>query len=553
VLKAGKIRVPLAPSFPRDRLAAILDDLPASLIVTNDENLALAKELAGYGRAVINVDALDARLTADNPGLSISPDAYADIFYTSGSTGQPKGVVQNHRNLLHAIMEKTNAFHLCGQDRVSFLGVGRWAIYRALLNGAAVYPVDVNQEGLAPLAAWLRQEEITMLTAVASTFRQFVSTLTGGETFPHLRLIISGAEALNKRDVELYKKHFAEDCILVHSLSSTETGNYRYHLIDNETQITGSLVPVGYAVEGTEVLLLDDDGQPVGFDQIGEIAVKSRFFPMGYWRQPERTAAAFLLDPEDRDARIYRTGDLGRMLPDGCLFHLGRKDFQVKIRGYRVEVAEVEQALLDLDAVKETVVVGREDLPGDQRLVAYLVPSGACVPTVTELRRVLAVKLPDYMVPSAFVMLDALPLTGTGKVDRRALPPPGRTRPALEAEFVAPCTPLEETLAGIWGDLVALDAVGIHDNFFDLGGDSLLATQLLSRTRETFQVEVPLRAFFDAPTVAGLAETLVRYEPAPGRTAAVARLCQQIDAMSEEEIDGMLQARQTATVPRESA
>jgi amino acid adenylation domain-containing protein len=545
VLKAGKIQVPLAPSLPRDRLAWILEDLPASLIVTNNENFALARELAGERCRVINVDALDSRLSTENPGLSISPDAYAQIFYTSGSTGRPKGVVQNHRNLLYQIMEMTNASHTCAEDRKASLASGQWT-YGALLTGAAVYPFDVKKEGVAAVADWILQEGITTIAVVASTFRGFVSTLTGKERFPSLRLLALGSEPVYKSDVELYKKHFADDCVLAHAIGATETGIYRQYLIDKETEITDSILPVGYAVQGTEVLLLDDDGQPVGPDQIGEIAVKSRHFPIGYWRQPERTAAVFLPALDDPGVRIYRTGDLGRMLPDGCLFHLGRKDFQVKIRGYRVETAEVEQALLDLDAVKEAAVVGREDFPGDQRLVAYFVPSAARVLTVTELRRVLAAKLPDYMVPSAFVVLDALPLTGSGKVDRRALPAPGRARPDLETTFVEPRTPVEEVLAKIWGNLLALDTVGIHDGFFELGGHSLLATQLLSRTREAFQVEVPLRAFFEAPTVAGLAETLVRHEPAPGRMAAIARLRQKIEAMSAEEIAGMLEAEKKA-------
>jgi acyl-coenzyme A synthetase/AMP-(fatty) acid ligase len=226
--------------------------------------------------------------------------------------------------------------------------------------------------------------------------------------------------------------------------------NFRKFFIDQGTSIMGSIVPVGYAVEDNEVLLLDEAGHDVGFNRVGEIAVRSRYIAPGYWCRPDLTDTTFLPDPAGGDARIYRTGDLGLMLSDGCSLHLGRKDFQVKIRGHRVEVAEVETALLDRGDIKEAVVVAREDRPGDQRLVAYLVPAGHLGPTVGELRGFLRAKVPDYMIPTAFVVIDALPMTLTGKVDRRALPAPGRARPGLASPFAAPYTPTERRLARIW-------------------------------------------------------------------------------------------------------
>ena len=259
-----------------------------------------------------------------------------------------------------------------------------------------------------------------------------------------------------------------------------------------------------------EILLLDEDGQAVRPDDIGEIAIRSRYLSPGYWRRPDLTAAAFRSDPAGGPERIYRTGDLGRRLPDGCLVHLGRKDFQVKIRGFRVEVAEVEGALLSLPTVQEAVVVAREDRPGDRRLVAYLVPTARPAPTVTALRQALAASVPDYMVPAAYVMLDALPKTPGGKVDRRALPPPGRTRPALDQPLVAPRTPVEATVGAIWQEVLGLDEVGMHDNFFDLGGHSLAASQVIARVTETFHVDLPVRVLFEAPTVNGLALAVVQ-------------------------------------------
>ncbi len=245
--------------------------------------------------------------------------------------------------------------------------------------------------------------------------------------------------------------------LAINRLGSSETGTIRWYFIDKKTQINGNLVPVGYPVEDNEILLLDDAGKEVGINNIGEISVKSRYLSPGYWRRPNLTEATFQPDPAGGSERTYRTGDLGRMLLDGRLVHLGRKDFQIKIRGYRIEAAEIEMALLDIAGIKEAVVVAREDLPSDlsasprtgKRLVAYVVPNRQPVPTVGELRRLLAVTLPDYMIPSAFVTLDALPLAPNGKVDRRGLPAPGRARPELGSIFVVPHTSVEEVLAGI--------------------------------------------------------------------------------------------------------
>jgi len=513
VLKAGKFYVPLDPSHPDARTSYILEDTQAGLIVTNSRNLPLARRLARGTAHLINLDELDSSHSPEGPGLPISPDALAYIIYTSGATGQPKGVIQNHRNVLHKAMEYTNSVHVCADDRLALFyspstsGAVR-DIFSALLNGAALFPFALKEEGLSDLAGWLIREEITIYNSVATVFRHFISTLTGEERFPKLRLVHVGSETIYKRDVELYQTHFSEGCIFVANLGSTEVSPIRQYFADKETRIAGSTVPAGYAVKDTEVLILDEDGREVGPNHIGEIAVRSRYLSQGYWRSPELTRAAFLPDPEGGDKRIYRTGDLGRMLSDGCLEHLGRKDFQVKIRGHRVEVAEIELALLDHLALKEAVVLAREGRPGDAQLVAYVVSAAQPAPTVSELRSFLSERLPDYMVPSTFVLLEALPLTPSGKVDRRVLPAPERARPGLAQAFVAPRTPAEKALAGFYAEALGLGRVGAHDNFFDLGGHSLLASQVMSRVHAAFQVELSVNSLFEAPTVAELAERI---------------------------------------------
>jgi acyl-coenzyme A synthetase/AMP-(fatty) acid ligase len=494
---------------------------------------------------MVNVDRLGDSLSTENLALDISPDTLTWILYTSGSTGQPKGVVQNHRNVLHFIRNYTNWFHLCAEDRLALLftfsvNAGAHVIFSGLLNGASLYALNISQEGLTHLADWLLEHQITYYCSVPTVFRRFVETLTGEEEFSHVRLVKMMGEPVYRRDVALFQRHFAEGCIFVNRLGSTETGSIRWYFVDGKTRIDGAHVPVGYPVEDNEILLLDEAGVEVRCGQIGEICVKSRYLSPGYWRKPDITRAAFLPDPEGGDERVYRTGDLGRMLADGRLVHLGRKDFQVKIRGYRIEAAEIEMALLDHLAIREVVVLAREDRPGSQRLVAYLVPEKAQVPTVTELRRFLAETLPDYMIPSVFVTLDALPLAPNGKVNRRLLPAPDQSRPVLETRYVPPRTSVEEALVDIWAKVLDLDQMGVHDNFFELGGHSLLATQVASRVLNTFQVDLSLQALLESPTVADMALVVTQSQVGQVRREDVDQMLTELEALSDEEAQCLL-------------
>jgi amino acid adenylation domain-containing protein len=430
-LKAGKMYVPLDPSYPLSRTTYILKDSPAALIVTNNKNLSLAKRLVQDAIPLINIDQVSTSLSAKNLDLSPSADTLAYVLYTSGSTGQPKGVVQKHRNVLHDVMQYTNTLRLCPDDRMTLFysysvnGSVR-GIFGPLLNGAALYPFDIKHEGLANLADFLIREDITIYHSVPSVFRSFVAGLTGKERFPRFRLIRFGGERVLTRDVELYKRHFSDNCILYTGMGSTETGHIRQYFLDKQSQVTVGVVPTGYPVEDKNILLLDEAGAQVGSNEIGEIAVCSRYLSPGYWQNSNLIQAKFLRDTRSEGQRIYLTGDLGRMHPDGCLEHLGRKDFQVKVRGYRIEVEEIEVALLAYPGIHEAVVASRGDRHGDSCLVAYLVPRKHPGPFIGKLRSFLKGRLPDPMIPTAFVMLTAMPLTPNGKVDLQALPRPQR-------------------------------------------------------------------------------------------------------------------------------
>jgi amino acid adenylation domain-containing protein len=538
-LKAGKICVPLDPALPPAQLSLMFQDLQARFLVTDQAGLALANSLAGHNRC-LNIDELGNYSNEKCSSLPLSPDTLAIIFYTSGSTGQPKGVTENHRNLLYHTMKDTNHFHICADDRLTFVASSGRDVLRALLNGAVVHPIDIRQEGFAGLGRRLMEEKITIFNCVASAFRNFVGTLTSHERFPCLRLIKVTGETLHKSDFELYQKHFSDNCIFVNRYGPNEAGHSSQYLMDKATVISSHIVPVGYTDKGKVIQLVDESGNPVSFGQPGEIVVTSRHLSPGYWRQPERTHAVFRVNSLNDQVRVYYTGDMGTMSSDGCLTYLGRKDFQVKIRGNKVEMAAIETALLNLETVREAAVIAVEDDAGDKRLVAYVVARNVPGPTANQLRTALAASLAEYMVPSTFVFLDKLPVIGIGKIDRRALPAADKRRPKLDTPFVASRTPVEQQLTSIWAEVLGLDQIGIHDNFFDLGGHSLAAMRVVSQVIKQFQLEIPLQSLFHSPTVAEMAAVITEHQGKQLGEKELERMLSEIEMMSDEEANKRL-------------
>jgi amino acid adenylation domain-containing protein len=512
VLKAAKGFIPLDPSLPPTRLRYMLDDSGATRIVTDNYCLRLAQDLLDHFRTVINLDELDVVSATGNLRVPICPDHMSCILYTSGTTGKPKGVVHTHRNELHNVMHHTNSLFLSADDRLTLLGSystgqGMQDLYSALLNGGTLYPWSFKTAGLTGLADWLIQERITVYHSAATVYRHVIKQFGDGCRFSDLRIIRLGSEPVSWKDFELYKKYFADHCVFVNALSSSETKTIRQCVLTKDTDVTG-MIPVGHAVPDMDVLVLDAAGNELGFNQSGEIAVRSRYLSTGYWRNPELTQAVFQLDPSDIDRRIFRTGEWGQMSADGCLAHFGRRDDRVKIRGYRIEIHEVELALLQHSAVDQALILCRDGYRGDKYLVAYIVLARFSAPTVSDLRLFLQQRIPDYMIPSVFVFLESLPLTPNGKVDRGALPEPSKARPALGAEFVAPRDPTEEVLTKLWGEILGIDDIGVLDNHFDLGGNSLTAMQVCAHVEKQFQVILSLRQFFESPTIASLSRAI---------------------------------------------
>ena len=507
VLKAGKFFVLLDPSFPKDRLALILGDCQAKFLMADEQNLSVARQTADNACRLMEFESIDNRSSGENLELEILPTDLAFIVYTSGSTGRPKGVAWNHLNKLQSLMRCAN--RVCAQDRVAALSSGTsnaiFNIFLTLLSGAELLPFDVKENGATRLASWLLEERISVCQIASPLFRNLCAALTGEERFPALHLLRLRSEAVYKTDVDLYKKYFPRNCVLANGLSSSETGALMKYTIDHDTEIIGNEVPLGYPLQGIEILLLDDDGKQVGYNEVGEIVVRSCYLSEGYWQRPDLTQSKFKPDPDGGEKRLYLTGDLGLMRLDGCILYKGRKDFRVKVRGYGVDTTEVEKLLLNYPAVREAVVVPKQNRSGESFLVAYFTVRDHSVPTISELRSFLLEKLADYMIPSVFVKLDAIPLTFNGKLDRSALPAPDTSRPQLDAAYAAPRNSIEEKLVALWEEILDVRPVGIHDNFFDLGGHSLAGAGLISHLNRMLGVDLAVRVLFEAPTVAQMA------------------------------------------------
>jgi amino acid adenylation domain-containing protein len=529
VLRTGCAYVPLDPAHPVDRLAAIAADAQVEALIASRRNARTAQTLATGRMPVVVSDPLDGNTSSRAVAFpSVSPDAVAYILYTSGSTGRPKGVVQNHRNLLHHARAYTNGLHIGREDRLSLLAsysfdAAVMDIYGALLNGAALCLFDVRHEGPLALPRWLESEGVTLYHSTPTVYRQAFESM-GAPVSRFLRAVVLGGEEVRPRDLETFKRCCPPGCLFVNGLGPTESTLALQYFVDRHTVVRRPTVPVGYPVEQTEVLLLNESDEEVDVYGLGRIVIRSPHVALGYWRRPELTRAAFRPSPLDDRQRLYETGDQGRLLPDGTIEFAGRRDRQIKIRGQRVEIGEVEARLLEHPAVTGAVVTDAPHPTADVALVAYVVFHGGKTASTGELRTFLRERLPEHMVPAAVVPLSAFPLTVTGKVDRRGLPLPDFSLPR-PAVLVAPRNDLEATLASLFASVLGLSRIGVADDFFELGGHSLLATQLLARMRSTLHVEVPLRAIFEQPTVAGLARLV------GGLTAAKADAAAAIAAL----------------------
>ncbi|HEX5724049.1 MAG TPA: amino acid adenylation domain-containing protein, partial [Longimicrobiaceae bacterium] len=517
IWKAGAVYLPLDPRWPAERIRGILRQSGAQLLVADAGHEAPAVEAAG---TLAHVRGLAALLAAgpgdgDRP-VERAPNQLAYVIFTSGSTGLPKGAMVRHRGMVNHLFAKVKDLELASADVVAqnspqSFDISVWQFLAALTVGGRTHVFsDAVAYDPAELLRQVDEEGITVFEAVPTVLRAMLDHAREPEgrgiSLSRLRWLIPTGEVfppqLSREWFERYP-HLAQ----VNAYGPTECSDDVTHHVMRAPPAPGvASLPIGRPVANTRIYILDGRGEPVPVGITGEIHVGGHGVGLGYLNDPEKTRAAFVPDPfvDVPGARMYRTGDLGRWRPDGVIEFLGRLDEQVKIRGFRIEPGEVEAAVAAYPGVREARVMMREDQPGDKRLVAYVVGSVE----VDGLRAHLRQGLPEYMVPSAFVFLDALPLTPNGKLDRKALPVPELA--SAEDRYVAPRTPTEEVLAGIWAELLRLERVGAEESFFDLGGHSLLGTRVVSRVRAVFGVELPLRAVFERPVLSELAAEIER-------------------------------------------
>jgi amino acid adenylation domain-containing protein len=508
VLKTGAAYVPIDPDYPAERQAFMLADAQVPVLVSEERLVARFPDGDAEIVCLDRDSPTISRCSAEPPPVATTPDQLAYVIYTSGSTGKPKGVEIRHRSVVNLVTHMRSQPG-CGAEDVVVnvttpafdLSVPDW--YLPLVCGArlVIVPSTVTLDG-AQLADWLLRTGATFAQATPTTWRLLVES--GWQGSEQLK-IVCGGEALPRTLAHDLLDRGAE---LWHMYGPTETTVWSSIL--RLTRGEG-LLPLGGPITNTSFYVLDERLAPVPTGVPGQLHIGGDGVARGYRNRPELTAEKFIPNPFDVDAdRLYATGDLVRYRNDGALEFLGRIDHQVKLRGFRIELGEVESVLAEHPAVASAVAVVREDSPGDRRLVAYVVGEGGEAPPFAELRRFVQERLPLHMVPSALVRLESLPTNANRKVDRAALPAPETRRPELESVYVAARTPVEKLVAQIWGSVLGLDRIGIDDDFFELGGNSLLATQVASRLSHELAASIPLRLLFELPAIRDLAAGIVR-------------------------------------------
>lgn len=537
VLKAGAAYLPLDPAYPLDHLAWTLNDARPVALLTQQR---FSDRLPVGAWQTVLVDSESARIAShsrESFDSAAEPESLAYVIYTSGSTGRPKGVQITHGGLLNLVLWHQQEFGITPDDRASQVAnlgfdAAVWEVWPYLASGSSVYVAD---EGIRndpeALRKWLVSQQITVAFAPTPLAERMIEL-----TWPKqvaLRLLLTGGDTLHSYppatlSFKLVNNYGPTECTVVATSGWVSPDG-----------IHDQLPSIGRPISNVKIHILDERLQPVPLGTPGELYIGGAGVAAGYLNARELTEAKFVVDPFEPESkgRLFKTGDLGRHLPDGQIAFLGRADEQIKIRGYRIEPNEIATALLRHSTVQASAVVAREDTPGEKRLAAYVVPTPGTQPTDKLLREFLSSQLPDYMVPPVFVRIDALPLNANGKLDRAALPAPDESNSLRDDEYLAPRSAIEQRVAEVISELLGLEKVGVEDNFFMLGGHSLLGTQVIVRMRELFGVDLSLRSLFDSPTIADLAVEVERL------------LFSRIEGMSDEEAALFLNQSQIKECP----
>ncbi|SFN56516.1 non-ribosomal peptide synthetase [Xenorhabdus japonica] len=558
ILKAGAGYIPLDPEYPTERLAYHLSDSQPALLLTQKH---LQRLLPTQGLTVWLLDDETHRINVakqpdHNPDASqmvLQPHHLAYIIYTSGSTGQPKGVMLEHRNVVNFIHAQHQTSEPKLGDRILQFSTVAFDtsvsdIFPTLASGATLVlrPPHIRVPD-ATFVTFLREQKITIMDMPTAFWHHWVQEMMAGRSgfSPYLHTIIVGGEKAEHRHLLSWlSSPETHSCRWVNSYGPTETTVIVTTLTVDDRQVpyANDNIPIGRPLPNTRIYILDTLGQPVPVGVSGEIHISGLGVARGYLNKPEMTAEKFISDPfsEQTDARMYKTGDLGCWLPNGMIEYLGRNDFQVKIRGFRIELGEIEAQLAACEGVKDAVVIARKEETGDKRLVAYVIPQSDFTPDANSLREQLNTHLASYMIPNAFIMLESFPLTGSGKLDRKALPAPDRSAIASR-EYEAPQGEIEQQIAAILQGLLGLEQIGRHDSFFDLGGNSLSIIQLMARLRDEFHLEVSIQDIFAHPELSELAELIAsRQIETFFAQEDIESLQKELENLSEDELRALL-------------
>lgn len=516
VLRAGASYIPLDPEFPEDRNARILEISAARVILTERGNQGIAEKLAGSRQTLIYVDEVKSR---DEDRADVSkPDGLAYIIFTSGSTGAPKGVMQSHQNVLQVAKRYTNGLCVGPQDRLSMLSscsvtASVAPFMSSLLTGATLQAFPVRERGLDALAEWLDREQITVYHSVPSLFRHLLKSVAKDRIFASIQVVRMGGDSVYKSDWELFTKHFPRNTVLVNSYGCSEMSTVARFYLDAQSKLTDDVVPVGYPMTDVEIAVRGEDGSATWVDEhsgqfpvaVGEILLKSRYLSPGYWKN-DGADNAFSHCVHDADGmRMYSTGDLGSIGSDQGLIHMGRADAQVKLSGFRVELAEVDACLRAYLGVKEAIALVHIPDHGERELVGFVELEAGAALTGAQIKTHVQSKLPSHMVPAEIVVVAAMPYTPNGKVDRPALIKL-RGDTCRGRILRSPRTPVEEVISEIWKEVLSLNRIGIDDDFFELGGNSLLGMNLVAQIAKRFSVAVRVIDLFKYPTIDQIAQ-----------------------------------------------
>ena len=511
ILKAGGAYVPLDPSYPPERLAFMVADTQVSVLLTQQK---LVEQLPPSKAQVVCLDTdwqAIALQSQENPTCNVTPDNLAYVIYTSGSTGVPKGVSVVHRGVVRLVKSANYADFSPEQIFLQLaplaFDASTFEIWGALLNGARLVLFPSDKPSLEELGQVIQGYQVTIIWLTAGLFHLMVDEQI--EALRPLQQLLAGGDVLSVNHVQRFREALP-NCKLINGYGPTESTTFTCCYPIEDAKTIGNSVPIGRPINNTQVYILNPQLQPMPIGAIGEIYIGGDGLASGYFNRPELTTERFVPNPfsSQSGTKLYKTGDLACYFLDGNIEFIGRIDNQVKIRGFRIELGEVEAVLSKYPTIQKSVVIVREDIPADKRIVAYFVPVSGQEVSVNELRNFFQQKLPDYMIPNAFVSLDSLPLSPNGKIARKELPAPDGIINS-QGRYEPPRNSMEQQIADIWAQVLNLERVGIYDNFFELGGHSLLATQIISRLRKVFAVELTLRIFFEAPTIVALGEKIV--------------------------------------------